>query len=93
MSEATPISKIAARDLVTVAGKVERLRIRPQKGAPAIEATIADGTGRCTAVWMGRRSIKGLTLGSRMIIEGRVALKDNCYQILNPTFELVRGDN
>ncbi|HEX9697726.1 MAG TPA: OB-fold nucleic acid binding domain-containing protein [Actinomycetota bacterium] len=72
---------------VKVAGVVERLRVRPQKGVPAIEAVLVDGTGMCTAVWLGRRSIKGLELGRRMVIEGRLALKDGDRQIMNPTFE------
>lgn len=81
------IGSVTARDVVKVAGVVERLRLRPQRGVPAIEATLNDGTGVCTAVWMGRRSMRGLTLGRRMVIEGRLASKDGDYQIMNPTFE------
>lgn len=81
------IGSVTARDVVKVAGIVDRLRIRPQNGVPAIEATIVDGTGICTAVWLGRRSIKGLTLGRRIVLEGRLAQKDGEYQIMNPAFE------
>lgn len=82
-----PIGVAEPRALVKVAGVVERLRVRPQKGVPAIEAVLVDGTGTCTAVWMGRRSIKGLELGRRMVIEGRLAQKDGDLQIMNPTYE------
>ncbi|MGH2830197.1 MAG: OB-fold nucleic acid binding domain-containing protein, partial [Actinomycetota bacterium] len=82
-----PISTADPRTLVKVAGVVDRLRVRPQKGVPAIEATIDDGSGTCTAVWLGRRSIKGLTLGRRMVIEGRLAEREGDLQIMNPTYE------
>lgn len=81
------IGAAAPREVVKVAGVVDRLRIRPQKGVPAIEATIDDGTGVCTAIWLGRRSIKGLVLGRRMVIEGRLAVKDGDLQIMNPAYE------
>ena len=82
-----PIGQAEPRAMVKVAGVVERLRVRPQMGVPAIEAVLADGTGTCTAVWMGRRSIKGLELGRRMVIDGRLAVKDGDLQIMNPTYE------
>lgn len=82
-----PIVRATPRELVKVAGVVTRLRVRPQRGVPAIEATIDDGTGICTATWLGRRSIKGLTLGRRMVIGGRLADKDGDLQIMNPTYE------
>lgn len=83
----TPIGHAVTRQVVKVGGVVERLRIRPQKGVPAIEAMLSDGTGTCTAVWLGRRSIKGLTLGRRMLIEGRLAERDGERAIMNPAFE------
>ncbi len=83
----TPIGETQPRSVVKVAGVVGRLRIRPQKGVPAIEATLDDGTGTCTAVWLGRRSIKGLTLGRRMVLNGRLAEKDGDLQIMNPMYE------
>lgn len=82
-----PIGEAEPRAEVKVAGVVDRLRVRPQKGVPAIEAVLADGTGMCTAVWLGRRSIKGLELGRRMVIEGRLAVKDGDRQIMNPSYE------
>lgn len=82
-----PIVRALPRQNVKLAGVVVGLRIRPQQGVPAIEATLDDGTGVCTAVWLGRRSIKGLTLGRRMVIQGRLAEKDGDVSIMNPSFE------
>src|SRR5262245_38104922 len=60
------------REVAKVAGIVEALRVRPREGVPAIEAVITDGTGSVTAVWLGRRTLPGLTLGARLILEGRL---------------------
>ena len=84
---ATPINQAEPRQVATIAGEVERLRIRPEHGVRAIEATLADGSGSITAVWLGRRSIKGLALGRRMVIGGRLAEKDGQRAIMNPTYE------
>lgn len=83
----TLIGDAEPRSLVRVAGVVEALRVRPRKGVPQIEAQIADGTGSATAIWHGRRSIPGLALGVRMIIEGRLGGRAGAYEIMNPVFE------
>ncbi|MFN2641371.1 MAG: OB-fold nucleic acid binding domain-containing protein [Actinomycetota bacterium] len=75
------------RTVVRVAGAVEALRVRPRQGVPQIEAQISDGTGAVTAVWLGRRSIPGLALGVRLILEGRLAIRDERAEIINPIFE------
>jgi RecG-like helicase len=84
---ATLIEKIESRSIVRVAGSVEVLRMRPRDGMPAIEAVIGDGTGKITAVWLGRRALPGLMLGTRLIIEGRVGGEGAKLQIINPQYE------
>lgn len=83
----TSIGAAEPRSVVRLAGVVENLRVRPREGVPAFEAVIADGTGSVTAVWLGRRSIPGLTLGSRLIIQGRLGGGRGRMQVMNPTFE------
>jgi len=38
-------------------------------------------------VWLGRRSIHGLTLGSRLIVEGVLGKEYDHLKMVNPTFE------
>jgi len=38
-------------------------------------------------VWMGRRSIHGLNLGTRLIVEGMLAEQRSGRRVVNPTFE------
>ena len=75
------------RTVARVAGAVEALRVRPREGVPQIEAQISDGTGAVTGVWLGRRSIPGLALGVRLILEGRIGVRDGRAEIINPVFE------
>jgi hypothetical protein len=38
-------------------------------------------------VWMGRRSIPGLTLGTKLVVEGLVADQRGERRLVNPRFE------
>ena len=83
----TLISAAEPRSIVKVAGVVEGLRVRPREGVPAIEALISDGSGQVTAVWLGRRQISGLTLGARIIVEGRLGGDSGKLVVMNPKTE------
>jgi hypothetical protein len=52
---------------------VKRITVYPAEGSEAVEAVISDGTGEISVVWMGRRSIPGLRLGTRVVVEGVLA--------------------
>jgi len=75
------------RSRVKVAGVVKRITVRPLEGFESLEALVSDGTGEMSVLWMGRRSIPGLTLGTRIVVEGVVAKKRGGLKMVNPTFE------
>jgi hypothetical protein len=75
------------RRRVKVAGVVRRITVRPVEGFEALEAVIYDGTGELTAVWLGRRVIPGLLLGSRLILEGVIGRDKRGLRMVNPIFE------
>jgi RecG-like helicase len=81
------IAQARPRTRVKVAGVVRRITIRPVEGFEALAAVLYDGTGEVTAVWLGRRSIHGLTLGSRLIVEGVLGKEHDQLKMVNPTFE------
>jgi RecG-like helicase len=83
----TLIGEAVPREVCRIAGVIEGLRVRPREGVPAIEALVTDGSGTVTAVWLGRRQIPGLTLGARLILEGRFGGERGRLQVMNPTFE------
>lgn len=82
-----PIDRAEPRSVARIAGVVENVRVRPREGVPAFEAVVSDGTGTVTAVWLGRRSIPGLGLGSRLVLEGRLGGQRGQMQVVNPSFD------
>ena len=68
----TPIDGLQLRQPVRVAGEIRSVRIVPRAGAASFEATVQDGRGSVTAVFLGRRTIAGLSPGRRVMLEGVV---------------------
>ncbi len=68
----TPIDGLQLRQPVRIAGEIRSVRIVPRAGAASLEATVQDGRGSVTAVFLGRRKIAGLSPGRRVMLEGVV---------------------
>jgi hypothetical protein len=81
------IAEAPQRKRGKIAGMVRRITVRPVEGFEALEAVIYDGTGEITAVWLGRRSIPGLLLGSRLVLHGVVGRERGSVRMVNPEFE------
>ncbi len=85
----TLIAEIPDRGRAKVAGMVRRITVRPVEGFEALEIVLWDGSGEMSARWLGRRSIPGLVLGSRLVLEGMVGREQGVQRMYNPTFEFV----
>jgi hypothetical protein len=81
------ISDAATRSRVKLAGVVRRITVRPLEGHESLEALLDDGTGEVNVVWMGRRSIPGVNLGTRLVVEGVLGAQRSERRLVNPTFE------
>lgn len=81
------IKDVDPRNRAKLAGVVRRITVRPLEGHESLEALLWDGTGDVSVVWMGRRSIPGLSLGTRLVVEGMVADQRGRRRIVNPSFE------
>jgi hypothetical protein len=81
------IADAPTRDRSKLAGVVRRITVRPLEGHESLEALLYDGTGEVTVVWMGRRSIPGLGLGTRLIVDGMLGEQRGERRLVNPTFE------
>jgi hypothetical protein len=81
------IRDAATRSRVKLAGVVRRITVRPLEGHESLEALLDDGTGEVNVVWMGRRSIPGVNLGTRLVVEGVLAEQRSERRLVNPTFE------
>ena len=85
---ATPIRTCVAGDPATVAGVLRSVTLRPREGVPAVEAELFDGTGRILLVWLGRRRIRGIEPGRRIVAHGRITGNTEKPTIFNPQYEL-----
>jgi len=88
-----PIGDLQPRAAARVTGVIRSKRIQPWAGVPTLELTLADETGAVALVFLGRRSIAGIGLGTTMVVEGMVGDHHGRLAILNPTYRLLpRGD-
>jgi len=74
---------------VTIAGRVRSIRVAPLHDAPTLELIIADGTGAISVVFLGRRGLAGVTVGTRLQVEGRVGIHKARLAIMNPPYQLL----
>ena len=81
------IAEAPPRSRVKLAGVVRRITVRPLEGHESLEAILSDGTGEVTVVWMGRRAIRGLSLGTRLVVDGLLAEQRSEKRMVNPSFE------
>lgn len=85
--DAVRIRDAQTRDRSKLAGVVRRITVRPLEGHESLEALLYDGTGEVTVVWMGRRTIPGLGLGTKLVVDGMLAEQRGERRLVNPTFE------
>jgi hypothetical protein len=83
------IAEAPERQCVCVSGKVTRMTARPTVGLPALAVSITDATGTITAVWSGRRSLGGVTLGRRISVEGVPIRHGSNLEFTNPKYTLL----
>jgi len=84
----TPIAEVRYRDRVRVAGRMRSLRVAPQHDVPLLELVLDDGTAALSIVFLGRRGLAGVEVGSRIVAEGTAGLHHNRLALLNPAYEL-----
>lgn len=82
------IAEAPDRARVELFGTLRTVTLQPRGGVPALEAELTDGTGVLTLVWLGRRSIRGISAGRAVAVSGRIGLHDGVRVIFNPRYEL-----
>lgn len=85
---ATSVCDCALGEPVVVAGTLRAVILRPLAGVPTLEAELDDGTGSITLVWLGRRRIRGIEPGRRLLARGRLTSRDGKRIVFNPEYEL-----
>ncbi|HEY5170343.1 MAG TPA: OB-fold nucleic acid binding domain-containing protein [Acidimicrobiia bacterium] len=89
-----PLDGLELRRPVRIVGEIRSVRIVPRAGAASLEATVQDGRGTVTAVFLGRRKIAGLSPGRRVQLEGvvtkhRSANSAHDCLVYNPVYQLL----
>jgi RecG-like helicase len=82
------ISEAPLRQRVRIAGVIRRLTVFPMQDNESLEAVVSDGTGEVVVRFMGRRAIGGLTLGTRVVVEGVLSEQRGVRRMINPILEL-----
>lgn len=88
--DTTPISDVADRARVRVGGEVQAVQVAPRAGAPSLEVSVHDGTGRAIARFTGRRAIQGIDPGRHLVLEGLACHELGHVVLVNPSYTLLR---
>ena len=86
---ADAIADAPDRARVKLHGTIDALTVRPRRTEPWLEATLSDGTGSVTLIWMGRREIPGIEAGRDLLVEGRISVVDGQRRVYNPRYQLL----
>jgi amino acid transporter len=89
VSRVTAIEAVRWRDRVRVRGQVRSIRVAPQRDVPTLECVIDDGTGTLLAVFLGRRELAGVNVGSRIEVVGTAGVHQNRLAVLNPSYKIL----
>jgi amino acid transporter len=84
----TRIADVRWRDHVTIRGEVRSLRVVSQHDSPTLELVVDDGTGALSIVFLGRRSIAGIEVGTRLSATATLGAFKGRLAMLNPTYAL-----
>jgi hypothetical protein len=87
--EVTPMGEARARVRARFEGRIRRVRIQPQAEVPTMEVMLDDGTGRVSALFMGRRGIAGVSCGGKLAIEGTPVACERGLTLYNPAYDLL----
>jgi hypothetical protein len=69
---------------------VKTLRVQPWSGVPTLECILVDNSGESIVlVFLGRRSIPGITSGTLMAVEASVGKHKGMLAMINPLYELL----
>jgi RecG-like helicase len=90
--DAQPIEQCQRGRHARVCGTVRSIAVRPECVSPSLEVEIYDGSGHLTIVWTGRRLIRGIEVGRRLVAEGRLTCPDGHIRMYNPEYRLLPRD-
>ncbi len=88
-SGCTLLEECRLRTVVRLQGTVTVVTVYPPGSDKWFQAEMMDGSGSVLLIFMGRRVIPGISVGTRIRVTGRLTLAQNRRAIYNPRYELV----
>ena len=88
LSVTTKIADARWRDRVVVQGQVRSLRVVSQHDSPTLELVITDGSGALSLIFLGRREVAGIDVGTHLEASAVIGIYQNRLAMLNPVYEL-----
>jgi hypothetical protein len=85
----TPVLDARWRQRVTIRGRVRSVRLEEQPGSPSLELVVIDDGGAMSLLFLGRRWLAGVDVGSRIEATGTVSVHKGRLTILNPIYRLL----
>ncbi len=89
VGETTKIGDVVPRQFTRIAGTVVLVKSRPGHGIAALTVLVGDSTGRAMVVWTGRRSIGGIGVGRKLLVEGVPTKRGRNVEFTNPVYTLL----
>lgn len=94
-----PINELPVRGRAVCTGVIDAVTIEPASASPTYTAIVTDrefhrpaddgGSHRLRLVWLGRRRVPGIAVGTRVRVEGMVSRRDSLPTIFNPRYEII----
>ncbi len=85
-----PIAECSLREICTIAGIVTEISVEETSAGRAVHLIIEDENGdKLTAVWHGRESIPGATIGSILELTGTLTGSHDLPRMLEPSYTII----
>ena len=85
---ARKIAEAVPRGRVVVTGVIYSTEVTHEHGTASYECLMDDGTGEIGLLFLGRRSVAGIVVGTRCTVEGTARTEGGRLVVWNPLYRL-----
>jgi hypothetical protein len=86
------IADIVPRGRVVVTGVIYHTEVTQERGTPSYECLLDDGSGQLGLLFLGRRDVAGIVVGTRCTVEGTARMEGSRYVLWNPLYRIEPSD-
>lgn len=77
-----------SRGRVVVTGVIYSIQVTEDRGTPSYECLLDDGTGELGLLFLGRRRVAGIMIGTRCTVEGTARMEGGRFVVWNPLYRI-----